>query len=596
MLLVEAPQKRPLKVESQGRSVFCVIENAYKNLDIAEAVCDGKFDIAGTTIEFGHDIDWLTNPLPSDIEWQIEWHKFYYGLDLAHAFSTTGEQRFIRTWEKLVSSFIQQVPPAFFSSDVVARRVQNWIYAKQIFSSSPGFQGFSFEFEGELQLGIKEHVDQIFENLTTERNHRTLELYALFIAALAMPQLDEGGVILRFAMNELTENLLTDLRTDGVHREQSTHYHCTVLRSFLGAKENARRFGLKFSPEFDERLIKACEFAMHFHRPDGMIPAMSDADTGSYLDLLLLAGEIYSRGDFLYAATRGARGEEPTKRNVSFLDGGYFIQRSGWENKDPRFLMFDCGPVGDGGHGHYDLLNIEIAVGSRPLVVDGGRYTYAEGRDINWRQYFKGTAAHNTIVVDNKDQTTYRRGKPRDAARGEFIERLSSPNVDILSGRAVSPNYDAVHTRRIFFIRDEYWLIVDHLKGDVPHRYDLRYHLTPEVLNHCPITSRKGNKVVRTPHIALVFENSFDPAVKTGWFSLRYGIKHPAPYVSVVSDGKPEMEFYTLIVPLAANDVAPSFEVMKNFAGIKVKIDRNGRTERLSWEIREEHLVNVEFE
>ena len=39
-------------------------------------------------------------------------------------------------------------------------------------------------------------------NLAPERNHRTLELYALLIAALALPELDRDG-LLDFAVAEL---------------------------------------------------------------------------------------------------------------------------------------------------------------------------------------------------------------------------------------------------------------------------------------------------------------------------------------------------------------------------------------------------------
>src|ERR1043166_9558624 len=107
-----------------------------------------------------------------------------------------------------------------------------------------------------------------------------------------------------------------------------------VLRSYLGARENVRRFGMTFSAEYDERLEKACEFAMHCHRPDGEIPALSDSDTGSYSDVLALAASLLGRPDFLYAATAGEQGEPPVRRYVSCSDGGYHIQRSGWGSKD----------------------------------------------------------------------------------------------------------------------------------------------------------------------------------------------------------------------------------------------------------------------
>ena len=151
-------------------------------------------------------------------------------------------------------------------------------------------------------------VHDLRGRLTPERNHRTLELYALFIAALALPEIDPDGALLGFAVGGLHENLLADVLPDGVHRERSTHYHMIPLRTFLGARENARRFGLALPPGYDERLTRACDFALHCHRPDGEIPALSDADGGSYLDLLALAADLLARPDFLWAATSGARG------------------------------------------------------------------------------------------------------------------------------------------------------------------------------------------------------------------------------------------------------------------------------------------------
>ena len=600
MLLLDLPKKKVVERTIRKGEIFCVIEHAHKDREIADAVCSGTFTIAGSTLDLGSEINWLENPRPNDIEWQIEWHKFYYGLDMAHAFSLTGDAKFLRGWEKLVRSFIRQVPVDFASKDVLARRVQNWIYARQIIKGTNYFHSFSGDFESELFTSINAQIEFLRENLTSERNHRTLELYSLFIAALAMPQLDKSIETVRFAMTALSENLSTDIRADGVQREQSTHYHCTVLRSFLGAKENADRFGLKFSEQFDDRLVKACEYAMHFHRPDGQIPAFSDSDTGSYLDLLKLAGNIFSRPDFRYAATAGREGAPPTSSNVSFDESGYFIQRSGWGTgetsfTDERFLMFDCGPIGDGGHGHYDLLNVEIAACGQPLIVDSGRFTYAESTDINWRHYFKGTAAHNTVVVDKKDQTAYRRGKAKgDTALGEFIERVSLPNLDVLCGRAFSPNYEAVHSRRIFFIRNKYWLIADHLKGEIPHQYDLRFHLTPADWNRVNTFQTLKNTVVRTPYVALLFEKHRETTIEPSWFAPQYGIKHRAPCVSVMSDGAGTTDFYTLVMPICLKESLPSFTVKEVGVSTIIEILQGDVTEEiLCWDLMDEKLENL---
>lgn len=542
--------------------VFCVIENAYRDLRVADDVCEGIFTNAGVTLKLGTRPDWRTTSLPPDEEWRIEWYKFYYGLNLAHAFSQTSHEKYRRTWQQLVQSWIAQMPVGCDSSDVAARRIQNWIYAWNAFSL---FSDFEPDFEDQIVSSLAAQVSYLRNNLTAERNHRTLELYALFVAALALPELDQNG-LLEFAIAELHRNLLTDVRPDGVHREQSTHYHATALRSFLGARENASRFGLDFPAAYDERLEAACEFLLHVQRPDGSIPALSDADTGNYSDLLELAALIFNRPDFLYAATAGLEGNPPHVTSASFPDGGYYIQRSGWGDKatdfrNEKYLIFDCGPIGDGGHGHYDLLNIEVAANGQPLIIDPGRFTYGED-EAQWRHRFKGTAAHNTVCVDGLDQVRYRRGKPKGPlAHGRLLERVTTPDFDMLCGEAQSPAYEVVHTRRIFFIAGEYWLVVDSLRGDVPHTSDLRFHLTPAAWNRCARIDSPHNSGIRTPELVLLFEPDREPIVSQGWVSPLYGVKEVAPVVSVVSREQTSTDFFTLIVPRKLNAPLPQFNV-----------------------------------
>jgi uncharacterized heparinase superfamily protein len=558
-MMAEAAVKR----FSETRQVFCVTEHAYRNRVVADEVLAGRFTHIGISLELGWEPDWLSENLPPDEEWRIEWSKFYYGLNLAQAFRETGNDNYLRVWERLVQSWIRQVPVGLDSSDVTGRRIQNWIYSQNLFASSLYFTGFSEELEDRMIASIGAQANHLWQHLTPERNHRTLELYALLIVALALPEIDDSGNMLDFAIAELHRNLMTDILPDGVHRENSTHYHMTALRSFLGARENARRFGLILPEGFDERLEQACEFAMHCHRPDGLIPALSDSDTGCYSDLLKLAASIFSREDFLYAATGGKEGVPPQQLYKSFSDGGYFIQRSGWGSddnpfSDERFLIFDCGPLGDGGHGHYDLLNVEIAAYGRPLIIDPGRYTYSE-QAPNWRRWFKSTAAHNTVSIDNLDQTPYHRGKPKSQiARGRLIQRLSRPGFDLLCGEAISPVYEVRHIRNVIFVANEYWIIADHLTGDRPHRFDLRFHLSPEAQDQITIEDPGDILVARTPGCVLVFlcdrKSGIDLKIESGWYAPVYGVKHQAPVISLSLEGVSATEFVTFLFPIKGNE------------------------------------------
>ena len=484
------------------RPVFSVIEHLHRDRAVAEDAVAGRFTCAGETVELGPEPDWRSADLPADEEWRIDWVKFYYGLDLAHAYRATGDERYRTAWERLVASFLEQVPAADDPSEVTARRIVNWIYAWQ------GFGALSNGLEPALAERIAAEARHVRETLTPERNHRTLELYALAIAGLAFEDVE----LRELAVEELDRNLAEDFLPDGVHRECSTHYHMIALRSFAGLRENARRHGVALPEGFDERLRQAAEFARHCCRPDGTIPALSDADTGDYTQLLELLGV------------------EPAETDASFPHGGYFTQRG----RD-RFLIFDCGPLGDGGHGHYDLLSFEAWAGGRPLIVDPGRFTYADGDDRRW---FKGTAAHNTVCVDGLDQTPYARKAPRGpTAQPRFLGRTR----DELAGEARSPAYEAVHRRTVTFVDERQWVIEDTLTGEREHRYDLRFHLAPG-------EAWLSGSAVLAPGLALVIDGADEIAIEPGWVSPRYGVKEEAPVVSAVAHGR-DAAFRTEVIP-----------------------------------------------
>ena len=167
-----------------------------------------------------------------------------------------------------------------------------------------------------------------------------------------------------------------------------------ALRSFVGARENCRRFGVALPAGFDERLRRACDFARaHAGAPTARSRRSRTATPATTRELL----------DARRAAARARRpAARPPRRRE--LPRRRLLRPA---RAASRYLIFDCGPLGDGGHGHYDALSVEAWAGDRPLVLDPGRFTYAEG-EPNLRHWFRGTAAHNTV--------TRRRRRP-DAVR-----------------------------------------------------------------------------------------------------------------------------------------------------------------------------------
>jgi uncharacterized heparinase superfamily protein len=89
-----------------------------------------------------------------------------------------------------------------------------------------------------------------------------------------------------------------------------------------------------------------------------------------------------------------------------FPDGGYYVLGADLGGADEIRVVADAGPLGYrsiAAHGHADALSFTLSVGGRPFLIDPGTYAYhTHGR---WRQYFRGTAAHNTVRIDGLDQS-----------------------------------------------------------------------------------------------------------------------------------------------------------------------------------------------
>jgi hypothetical protein len=220
-------------------------------------------------------------------------------------------------------------------------------------------------------------------------------------------------------------------------------------------------------------------------------------------------------------------------------------------------------------------------------VVDPGRYTYAEG-DPNWRHWFKGTAAHNTVTVDELDQQPYRRGKPKPPFLTSWLlDRRSLDGIELLHGTVTSPAYDATHDRAVLFVAGEYWLVVDVLHADRPHDYALRWHLAPGA---GPALTPTGAHVTRADSSTVRIEvaGAATVAVEQGWVSPEYGVKHPAPVVVASVHGAAEAALVTLLAP-ARDGRPPTLREADATEGRFVVELADGSADHLRW--RPGHLV-----
>jgi uncharacterized heparinase superfamily protein len=560
----------------RGVSYYPVADAEETRPEKIEALMRGHFSFNGEAHRLVNPIDWLRNP-SSDIEWHILLHKFYYAVGLGLAFERSGDTTYVARWVQLLDGWIASTPLGFIAADVTGRRVQNWIYSLHLMvghaAHEPG-PSLTPTFHRRLLVSLAHQVDFLCENLTPKRNHRTLELYAIFLAGVVFPEMRRAAHWRAFALEHTVDNLAADLLPDGVHCELSTDYHHLVLKNALNFRRLAALNGVDVPPSFDSHLQRGLEFSLHVHQPSGTVPSLSDGDVRSYLDLLRQGAELFGREDMMYVATQGRVGQPPLERVAHFGASGYSIVRSHWGQKGQAFaaaqhLVFDCGPVGEGNHGHFDCLSFELAANGQALIVDPGRYTYSEtvhpADGTNWRVRFRSTAVHNTVCVDGRNQTRYvpraikpgtrhATGSVRHKISGPapnacFVERFHEAGIDLLHGSAASHEYDAVHDRCLVGVDGRYWIVSDWLRAPTRHSYRLNFQLGPQAQAHaCLSRDAHGWRLASTGLLVMQPGSTrTDPKLVPSWVSASYGHKQPAPALQSVQTGC-DADFDTVLV------------------------------------------------
>ncbi len=545
--------------ERDSITYFPVIDPVETQRKKIENILHDEFEFNGETQCNLFPIPWTHNP-SQDREWLILLHKFYYAVGLGIAFTDTQDRQYLEKWVELTDSWINLVPLNFLPSDVAGRRIQNWIFAHYFFVTKGKAEDLDPEFYLKFLSSLTQQVSYLCRNLTPARNHRTLELCSIFLAGVVFPELREASDWLELAKTELVKNIQSDILPDGVHCELSTDYHHLVLKNFLWVRRLTLLNQILFPEVIDEQIKKALEFALYAHKPDGLIPSLSDGDSRRFLDLLEQGYQLYGNQEFRYAALQGMGGTPPQDRSKGFPESGYYILRSGWGEgsepyEDERYLIFDCGPLGAGNHGHLDLLSFEMAAYGKSLIIDPGRYTYDESGQINWRVRFRETAAHNTVLVDGKNQTRYIFDKTRFKIKGpqpdfQLQKFVTQPGFDFLHGIARSHEYPVTHERKILFVSPEYWIISDLLVAEEAHNYDLLFHLSDEAQGKTSMVTTENSLLIHAPHLILAqpCDANVHPTIGEGAISRTYGTKHAAPIVKL-SSKMPRICYQTVVFP-----------------------------------------------
>ena len=216
--------------------------------------------------------------------------------------------------------------------------------------------------------------------------------------------------------------------------------------------------------------------------------------------------------------SRSDRPPQIVQQSRAFRNSGLVAMKRGNVS-----VLFDAGPFGpwSAGHSHADTLSLLVSVGSEDILIDPGTYSYL---DPQWRDTFRGTAAHNTIRIDGEDQATPA-GPFRwlDKPEVSLIDFSSTTELDYAT--AVCRYRGFTHKRTIQVRSDSELEITDELEGSLgEHLVEQFWHLGQPV-------RQTGPEVWRIGELAefLVPDGQYEQ----GWRSSAFGSKEISPVIVV---------------------------------------------------------------
>ena len=536
-------------------------------------------------LDFGKALDYRDPARVGDCKYLWEPNRHLHLVTLAQAWSLTHTAIYADTLREHLESWFDACPfrmGANWSSALEAGlRLVNWSLAWQLLggANSPVFAGESGRvFRDRWLASVYQHAEFVsghYSLHSSANNHLVGEAAGVYLAAIAWPHWERADHWHESAREILEREALLQNAPDGVNREQATSYAQWTFDLLLLPLLAGRANGDDFPHEYAQRLEAMLEFMASIMDVAGHVPMFGDADdgfvvrldpharfcryrsqlaTGAILfdraDLAVKAGDLDDKtrwllgsdADARFESLEGARSTPPVRR--AFPDGGYYVLGTDFETPSEVRIVADTGPLGYreiAAHGHADALSFTLSSGGVELLVDPG--TYAYHTQPEWRAYFRGTGAHNTVRIDGRDQSEQggnfmwlRKANVRCAAW------MSSVDQDFLEGAHdgyMGLDDPVMHRRRIVFDKRSRTLAIeDYLEMNREHDVEIFFHCA-EGSRVIPIPGgvsiERGGKTLRLrwPDLAAgegaVLEGSVAPIA--GWVSRRFDVKQPAPTI-----------------------------------------------------------------
>ena len=495
--------------------------------------------------------------------WELNRHQHL--VTLAKAFYLTKEEKYAEEVCRQIESWIEDNPPFqginWYSAMELAIRMISWVWAAGFIWDS---KSFNSEFQSRLLSSIyfqASFVNRHLSKYSSANNHLIGEAAGLFVVGTIFSEFDNAKRWKDKSAKIIEQEALQQINPDGSPGEQATEYLLFVLDFYFQVVCLAKRNNFHFSQKMLQRIRKACEFLEQLQDSGGHIPHFGDSDDGraSYLSrvfshksLILLSNNLLQAESkdslksndetcfWLLGPEREINkksGSVPQKsRSLLFETGGTAILRT--ENRRVS-LYIDCGPLGYGSmaaHGHADALNFVLTIDGQPIFVDPGTYLYHNAAE--WRNYFRGTSAHNTIRIDGQNQAvaagTFIWSKHFNCRVLSFESNHQTDKLVAQHDGYLSLPDPVIHRRTVQYNKSKNVIrIEDLIDCKSTHLVEQYFHLAPE----CEVTKAADNVWLikkELIEVKLTCSQDFETEVHRGetepplgWYSKSFGHKEP---------------------------------------------------------------------